>query len=568
MFQRSNLGVAAAAAAAATIASTAAGPWTTDTLLITGGRVLAAEGDRWLEGHAVLIADGRIVKVASVETIDVHPELPHIDLDGGYLVPGLIDLHTHLMLHPYDEASWAEQVLKESLGLRTARAVAAAQRTLEAGFTTIRELGTEGAGYADVGLRDAVAGGIVPGPTILTATRALVASGAYGPAGFDPRWAIPKGAQVADGPDAVRRAVREQIAAGADWIKVYADYRRRPGVPATPTFSPAELEAAVDEARTAGLGVSAHASTDEGIRRAVEAGVRTIEHGTNASAETLALMRDRGVTLCPTLAAAEANARYQGWAPPDPQPEQLRRAMAMFQRALAAGVRIACGSDAGVFAHGDNARELKLMVAGGMTATEALKSATAVAAEVIGKEENLGRIAPGFTADLVAVSGNPLLDIAALSRPIVVVKKGHVVVDRRAIPAQETRAELLAVCQRVFETLAEGRIDDLNELFLPEAVVTFELRSADKQISIGVEQFLERAREQYGPDSSFREWISGEPTVLVDGAIAVVWAPFLVEKGGLRATGVDVFGFLKIDGHWRISSLSFTNRPVGSTSPE
>ena len=560
MFQRSHLGVAAAAAAAATVASTAAGPWAADTLLITGGRVLAAEGDRWLEGHAVLIADGRIEKVASLKTIDVHPELLHIDLDGGYLVPGLIDLHTHLMLHPYDEASWDEQVLKESLGLRTARAVAAAKRTLEAGFTTIRELGTEGAGYADVGLRDAVAGGIVPGPTILTATRALVASGAYGPAGFDPRWAIPKGAQVVDGPDAVRRAVREQIAAGADWIKVYADYRRRPGVPATPTFSPAELEAAVDEARSAGLGVSAHATTDEGIRR-----VRTIEHGTDASAETLALMRNRGVTLCPTLAAAEAIARYQGWAPPDPQPERLRRAMAMFQRALAAGVGIACGSDAGVFAHGDNARELKLMVAAGMTATEALKSATAVAAEVIGKEENLGRIAPGFTADLVAVSGDPLLDITALSRPIVVVKHGLVVVDRRAIPAQETRAELLAVCQRVFETLAEGRIDDLKELFLPEAVVTFELRATDQQISIGVEQFLERARGQYGPDSSFREWISGKPTVLVDGAIAVVWAPFLLKSAGLWATGTDVFGFLKTDGHWRISSLSFTNRPVGSS---
>src|SRR4029079_12580900 len=195
---------------------------------------------------------------------------------------------------------------------------------LEAGFTTVRDLGTEGAGFADVALRDAIARRMIPGPRMFVATRALVASGAYGPAGFDPRWEIPKGAQVVDGPDAVRRAAREQIAAGADWIKVYADYRRRPGGASTATFTQEEMAAAVDEARTAGLPTAALASTAEGMRRAVLAGVATIEHGTGSTDEVLTLMKQRGVVLCPTLAASEALVRYAGWKPGEPEPERLR----------------------------------------------------------------------------------------------------------------------------------------------------------------------------------------------------------------------------------------------------
>jgi len=403
-------------------------------LLLTGARVLDESEDRFAAGRDVLIAGGRIVAVGAGAAAAAGGETVRLDLSGLALLPGLIDLHTHLLLHPYDETPWNDQVLKEPLELRTLRAVGAARATLEAGFTTVRELGTEGAGFADVALRDAIAMRWIPGPRIFAATRAIVASGSYGPEGFDPRWEMPKGAQVADGADGMRRAVREQIAAGADWIKVYADYARRPGAPSTPTFSRDELAAAVDEARSAGLPVAAHAHTAEGIRRAVLAGVATIEHGTGATAEVLELMRRRGVALCPTLAAAEAVTRYAGWQPGQPgqpEPARLREAREGFARALAARVIIANGSDAGVFAHGENARELELLVAWGMTPRDALRAATATAAAVLGRGRDLGRIAPGAIADLVAVRGDPLAGIAALRHPVLVIKDGRVEVDRR-----------------------------------------------------------------------------------------------------------------------------------------
>jgi len=393
-------------------------------LLLTGARVLAPAGDGWLADRAVLVADGRIARIAPIGEIDAPEEARRLDLDGGYLIPGLIDLHSHLLLHPYDETPWTDQVLRESLELRTIRGVVAARQTLEAGFTTLRDLGTEGAGFADVALRDAVAQGLIPGPRIFAATRALVAGASYGPHGFDPRWPIPKGAQEADGVAGVRRAVREQVAAGADWIKVYADYRRSAGAPSTPTFSEEELRAAVDEATSAGLPVSAHASTPEGIRRAVEAGVATIEHGTEATLEVLRLMAERGVVLCPTLGAYDAIARYGGWQPGEPEPERLVQARRMFRDALDAGVVIANGSDVGVFAHGDNARELELMVGYGMTPAQALAAATRVAAQVLDRPD-LGVVEEGATADLVVLDGDPLADISAVRAVRMVVKEGR-----------------------------------------------------------------------------------------------------------------------------------------------
>jgi imidazolonepropionase-like amidohydrolase len=396
--------------------------------LLTGARVLAPEGDRWLDGQAVLVEDGRITRIAPLEPRVTAAGLPRLDLTGLHLIPGLIDLHTHLTLHPYDETPWDDQVLRESLELRTIRATVAARRTLEAGFTTLRDLGTEGAGFADVALRDAIAAGLIPGPRLLATTRALVATGTYGPAGFDPRWEVPKGAQEADGADGLRRAVRQQIAAGADWIKVYADYRRRPGVPSTPTFTQEELAAAVHEAASAGLRVAAHASTPEGIRRAVLAGVATIEHGTGATDEVLRLMKEHGVWLCPTLAAGEAVSRYAGWQPGQPLPPRLVQARELMRRALALGVPVACASDAGVFAHGDNAWELELLVEYGMTPAAALRSATADAARVLGREGDLGRVAPGLVADLVAVEGDPLVEVGALRRPRLVMQEGRVMV--------------------------------------------------------------------------------------------------------------------------------------------
>lgn len=403
-------------------------------LLLTGARVLDREGDRWLYDRQVLVVGDRISKIGLPGEIAAPEGAQRLDLTGLFLLPGLMDLHTHLLLHPYDETPWNDQVLKESLELRTIRAVTAARATLEAGFTTIRDLGTEGAGFADVALRDAIDREMVPGPRVVAVTRAIVASASYGPSGFDRRWDIPQGAQEATGVDGVRRAVREQIAGGADWIKVYADYNRANGHPPTPTFSQEELNALVDEARSAGLHVVAHAATSEGIRRAVLAGAATIEHGYQASAEVLALMRERGVALCPTLAASEAVARYDGWKPGQAEPQALRDSREMFARARKSGVTIACGSDAGVFRHGNNAREIELMAAYGMTPAEALRAATSVAARVLGREKDLGRIENGYLADLIALRGDPLKDPTALREPIVVIRMGGVAVDRRATP--------------------------------------------------------------------------------------------------------------------------------------
>jgi imidazolonepropionase-like amidohydrolase len=404
-------------------------------LLLTGARVLDPTGDRLLDGRDVLIENGRIAAIGAAGTLQAPAGAQRIDLAGLTLIPGLIEMHSHLLLHPYNETPWDDQVLKEPLELRTIRAVTAAKATLEAGFTTVRDLGTEGAGYADVALRDAIAQGMIPGPRVFAATRAIVATGCYGPSGFDPRWDVPKGAQEVTGPVEMRKVVREQIAAGADWIKVYADYRRRPGV-TTPTLTQEEMAAAVDEARSAGLPVAAHAYTEEGIRRAVLAGVRTIEHGTYVTDDLLALMKQKGVALVPTLTASEAVSRYAGWKPGQPEPQRIKETREMFTRALKSGVTIANGSDVGVFAHGQNARELELMVAYGMSPKEALRAATATAAAVLGRGKDLGKIAPGYLADLVAVKGDPLAEISAIERPVVVVKEGRVAANRAPEPAK------------------------------------------------------------------------------------------------------------------------------------
>lgn len=399
-------------------------------LVISGGPVLAFDGKGWLEGRAVVVEAGRITRVAAAKDVEIPKGALRIDLQGRRLIPGLIDLHSHLLLYPYDQRSWNDQVLKESVELRTIRGVVAARKTLDAGFTTLRDLGTEGAGYADVAIRDAVRKGVVPGPRIFASTRAIVATGCYGPSGFAHHCCLPKGAEVADGIDGVRKAVRRQIANGADWIKVYADYRRRPGEGSTPTFSKDELAAIRSESRSAGIPLAAHAVTDEAIRRCIEIGVDTIEHGYEASFETLVRMAELNVTLCPTLAANEAIARYRGWRPGQPDSPRIKQAKATFLLALQSKVRIACGSDVGVFAHGTNARELELMVAYGMDAGRALRSATTVAARVLRRERELGQITPGFRADLVAVRGDPLQDPSAVRTPWLVVKDGRVHLNR------------------------------------------------------------------------------------------------------------------------------------------
>lgn len=384
------------------------------------------DGQRHL-GWRVLVRGEVIVAVGP--DISTPSDAETVTLPGTTLMPGLIDAHVHLFLHPYNETSWNDQVLKEPLALRTVRAAANARATLMAGFTTVRDLGTEGAGYADVGLKAAIAQGIVPGPRMLVATRALVATGSYGPKGFDPGFDVPQGAEEADGP-ALVAAARRQIGRGADVVKLYADYRWGPGEPSRPTFSSDEIRAVVDAAHAAGRKVAAHASSVEGMRRATLAGVDTIEHGDGGTPEIFALMKARGVALCPTLAAGDAIERYRGWNGLAPEPASISSKRASFAAARAAGVTMCVGGDTGVFAHGSNARELELMAVWGMAPAEVLMAATRDNAAVLGVSDRVGAITPGLLADLVAVGGNPLRDIGAV-RTVTMVMKGGAVVLRR-----------------------------------------------------------------------------------------------------------------------------------------
>lgn len=408
----------------ALLAATAAAPAepaAETTILLRPARVF--DGTTMHTGWRVLVKGDRIVAAGNDIAAAGARE---IDLPDATLLPGLIEGHSHLFLHPYNETNWDDQVLHEPLALRTARAVTAARATLLAGFTTVRDLGTEGAGYADVGLKQAIDEGIVPGPRMLVATRAIVASGAYGPKGFEPGVEVPQGAEEATGDDVVR-AVRRQIAAGADVVKLYADYRWRPGEDRRPTLSEAELRAATAAAHDAGRSVAAHSTTEQGMRRSVAAGVDTIEHGYGGTKEIFRAMKDRGVVLCPTLAATDAVARYQGWDGREPAPAAVEVGRASFKAARAAGVIICAGGDVGVFAHGENVRELELMQDAGMPAREVLMAATSVNARAFHIDDKVGAIRAGLLADLVAVAGDPSTDVRALRQVRMVMKGGKVV---------------------------------------------------------------------------------------------------------------------------------------------
>lgn len=380
------------------------------------------DGENRHEGWTVLVDGDRIVAAGAGTAMGAPDGARSIDLPGATLLPGLIDLHTHLLLHPYEERSWDDQVLRDPESLRVARAVVAAKRTLAAGFTTVRDLGTEGAGEADIGLRRAIAEGVIPGPRLLCVTRAIVARGTYGPTGFHSGCCVPQGAEEVDGPESIQRATRTQIARGADWIKVYADYRYGPGSEPRPTFSQDELALIVRVAHDAGVPVAAHATTAEGMRRAALAGVQTIEHGNAGTPDVFALMAERGVAYVPTLAAYEVIHRVRGWSHEHPASVAKRAA---FAAARASGVTIANGSDIGVFPHGENARELELLVEHGLTPAEALRAATSTAAIVL-RRDDLGVVSAGARADLVCVDGDPTTTIAALRTVRLVMKNGAV----------------------------------------------------------------------------------------------------------------------------------------------
>jgi imidazolonepropionase-like amidohydrolase len=377
-------------------------------------------------GWVVLVHGDRIESVGPAGQVNAPADAERVELPGTTLLPGLIEGHSHLFLHPYNETLWDDQVLKEPLGERMARAVAHAGATLRAGITTTRDLGTEGAFNYDVQLKRAIEQGIVPGPRIIAVTRAIVATGSYGPRRSDYSFEPLQGAEEATGADEIARVVRSQIAHGADWIKVYADYRWGPSGEARPTFTEDELRVLVQTARGSGRPAVAHATTAEGMRRAVLAGVETIEHGDEGTPEVFRLMRQHGVALCPTLAASEAYAQYfEGWVKGREPPPALVAKRASFRAALDAGVTICFGGDVGVFPHGDNVRELEAMVQGGMAPLAAVRAATSGNAKTFHLDARLGRVAPGFLADLVAVEGDPTRDIGALRRVRLVLKGGQ-----------------------------------------------------------------------------------------------------------------------------------------------
>lgn len=384
------------------------------------------DGEQMHTDWVVLVKNDKIENAGSM-TFKLPAGTGVIELQGCTVLPGFIEGHSHLFLHPYNETSWDDQVLKESRAERMARAVTHANATLMAGFTTVRDLGTEGAMYDDVGLKTAIDKGVVPGPRIICATRAIVAKGTYGPKSPSADVVLPQGAAEVSNIDEMMNEVRTQISKGADVVKIYADYRWGLYGEARPTFTEEEIAAAVKIANSSGRLVTVHATTPEGMMRAISAGVASIEHGDNGTEEVFKMMKQKGVALCPTLAAGDAVEQYRGWKKGvDAEPERITNKKKTFQLARKAGVTICMGGDVGVYTHGDNAREMEMMVDYGMKPIDVLRSATSTNADAFGYGDKIGRTKPGLFADLVAVTGDPTSDIKAI-RKIRLVMKGGIV---------------------------------------------------------------------------------------------------------------------------------------------
>jgi imidazolonepropionase-like amidohydrolase len=383
------------------------------------------DGETMHNNWSVLVKNNKIDQVGVIQNQPAGTET--ITLPGTTLLPGLIEGHSHLFLHPYNETAWNDQVLKESRAERTARAVTHAQATLMAGFTTVRDLGTEGAMYDDAGLKRAIEKGVVPGPRMIIATKAIVATGTYGPRSESPDIELHQGAAEVAGIEEMAREVRTQIGKGADVIKIYADYRWGQNGEALPTFSSEAIAIAVSIAKSGGREVVVHSSTPEGMRRSILAGVSTIEHGDDGTFEIFKLMKEKKVALCPTLAAGDAIQQYRGWKKGiDADPPSIVNKRKSFQLALQSGVTICMGGDVGVFTHGDNAREMEMMVDYGMKPLDVLRAATSVNADVFGYANKIGRLKTGLFADVIAVQGNPQEDIKVIRKIAFVMKDGKI----------------------------------------------------------------------------------------------------------------------------------------------
>ena len=400
-------------------------------VLIHAGRLIDGIADTPRADQGIVIEGGRIVAVGPYAAVAAQAAgAEQIDLSGMTVLPGLIDNHTHVLLQgDITAADYDEQLLRESIPYRTIRATVAARTALMDGFTTIRDLETEGAMYADVDLKTAIARGVIPGPRMFVATRAFSATGMYPLLGYSWELRMPEGVQIVDGPDEIRKAVREQVKYGADWIKVYADRRYYIGkdgrLRSWVNFTDEEFKAFVEEAHRLGRKVAAHAVGWDGIDAALRAGVNTIEHGDGLTPDLIDRMVRGRVYWCPTIYVGVYVAQGRG----GPWPRMVELERGAFGEALKRGLLplISFGTDAGGFAWTENeAKELAYLVRYGMTPMQALKSATSVAARLLDQEDALGAVAPGRYADLVAVAGDPLSDIEEMQRVRFVMKEGTV----------------------------------------------------------------------------------------------------------------------------------------------
>jgi imidazolonepropionase-like amidohydrolase len=396
------------------------------------GRLIDGKAEKPLEGVTVLIEKNIIKEIAKDLAIPAGATV--IDLSHATVLPGLIDAHTHILLQgDITEEDYAEQILKESIPYRTLRAAASCRTALLNGFTTLRDLETEGAMYADVDLKKAINNGVIDGPRLFVATRSISTTGRYLLRNSAYAWELhmPKGVQEITGADEARRAVREQVSYGADWVKIYADggYYRGPdgAFHSVPNFTAEEINAIGDQTRILRRKLAAHAVTRDGVIPAINAGAASIEHGFALDDECIQLMAAKGIYWCPTIYVnvwVAAGREAQG----NPMNQVFNDVLpVVFGKALKAGVKIAFGTDAGGFSWTENeAKEFPYMVKWGMTPMQAIKSATTVAAQLLDMTGKIGEVSPGAYADIIAVKDDPLKDVAALQKVTFVMKNGKV----------------------------------------------------------------------------------------------------------------------------------------------